>query len=191
MPRPRSFSEDVSLDRVLDVFWSAGFDGASMQALVEASGVHRGSLYATFGNKAELYHAALQRYADWGLTELRRLFAGERSVRKAVEKLLDQVATDSGRGTRGCFMVNATTERAATDPEVQQIAREHFVAAAVVLEQALRAAQERGELGPQVDAKGTAELLLATVQGMRVLGKAGTERTRLKRIARAALQALD
>ena len=55
MARPRSFDEAAAVRAAAGVFAARGFDGASVDDLVRALGVQRGSLYATFGSKRALY----------------------------------------------------------------------------------------------------------------------------------------
>ncbi len=62
MARPREFDRDQVVDRAVEVFWRQGFEATSIQDLVEATGLNRGSLYNTFGDKAGLFEAALERY---------------------------------------------------------------------------------------------------------------------------------
>ncbi len=59
MARPREFDRDQVVDRAVDVFWRKGFEATSIRDLVEATGLNRGSLYNTFGDKAGLFEAAL------------------------------------------------------------------------------------------------------------------------------------
>src|SRR5258707_11594187 len=60
--RPREFCVDKALAAALRVFWSKGYDGASMTDLTEAMGITRPSLYAAFGNKESLFVQALDLY---------------------------------------------------------------------------------------------------------------------------------
>src|SRR3546814_10891842 len=46
----------------MQTFWSHGFEATSMQDLVDATGVNRASLYATYGDKRELFLASLRKY---------------------------------------------------------------------------------------------------------------------------------
>ena len=62
MPRSREFDRDVVLDRAMRVFWTRGYEAASIQRLVARMGIQRGSVYATFGDKRALFFAALDRY---------------------------------------------------------------------------------------------------------------------------------
>ncbi len=59
--RTRSFDQDAVLDRTVDLFARTGYEGTSIDDVVAATGLHRGSLYAAFGSKRGLFRAALQR----------------------------------------------------------------------------------------------------------------------------------
>src|SRR4051812_27330446 len=62
MARPREFDTDAALDGAIGVFREHGFEGSSAQMLVDAMGIGRQSLYATFGDKWQLYRSAVRRY---------------------------------------------------------------------------------------------------------------------------------
>ena len=64
MGRPRSFDEDVAVTRAAAVFAELGYEGASVDDLVQRLGVHRGSLYSTFGSKRALYLRVLGDHVD-------------------------------------------------------------------------------------------------------------------------------
>ena len=51
------------LDRATELFWTKGYEETSMRDLEEGLGVGRQSLYSTFGDKRDLFLAALDRYA--------------------------------------------------------------------------------------------------------------------------------
>src|SRR5690348_2788038 len=60
--RTRQFDVDEALDRALEVFWARGYEGATLPELTRAMGINRPSLYATFGNKEQLFRKAVRRY---------------------------------------------------------------------------------------------------------------------------------
>src|SRR4029079_4493444 len=62
MARTRQFDADAALDAAIGVFREHGFEGSSAQMLVDAMGIGRQSLYATFGDKWQLYRSAVRRY---------------------------------------------------------------------------------------------------------------------------------
>lgn len=61
MARPRSFDTDVVLDAAAAVFCRLGFEAASLDDLVAATGLHRGSIYGAFGSKRGLFLSTLRR----------------------------------------------------------------------------------------------------------------------------------
>ena len=59
----KQFDREEVLDCAMRVFWERGYEATSIQDLVEATGLSRGSLYATFSDKKLLFLAVLARYA--------------------------------------------------------------------------------------------------------------------------------
>src|SRR5262245_12562932 len=60
--RTRQFDPEDALDQALEVFWTRGYEGATLPELTRAMGINRPSLYAAFGNKEQLFRKALDRY---------------------------------------------------------------------------------------------------------------------------------
>ena len=92
------------------LFARRSYDGTSVDDLVTHLGVHRGSLYKTFGSKRGLYLAALRHHIDGDVTRL----AGEISAAPPGEAGTRALA---GGGSLG-FLLLAATERAAADDDV-------------------------------------------------------------------------
>ena len=61
MARPRTFDEDEVIAKAADVFGRLGFNAASIDDLLVASGLQRGSLYKAFGSKRNLFEKVLER----------------------------------------------------------------------------------------------------------------------------------
>ena len=55
MGRPRSFDEAAAVASAAELFAAHGYEGTSVDDLVRGLGIHRGSLYSTFGSKRALY----------------------------------------------------------------------------------------------------------------------------------------
>ncbi|MFB9446386.1 TetR/AcrR family transcriptional regulator [Dactylosporangium vinaceum] len=62
MGRPRSFDEEAVTRAAVALFAGRAYDGLSVDDLVTGLGVHRNSLYKTFGSKRGLYLTALKWY---------------------------------------------------------------------------------------------------------------------------------
>jgi AcrR family transcriptional regulator len=108
--RPRRFDPEEALDAAMAVFWSHGFDATSMADLSAATGLNKPSLYAAFGDKAQLFRQALERYAKTQAEPHLRALEREPDVRAAIgaflASLADVLADPAKPG--GCFIVNAT-----------------------------------------------------------------------------------
>lgn len=109
MGRTRAFVETEVLTAAAGVFVRGGYEATSVDDLVTALGVHRGSLYNTFGSKRGLFVRALRQHVG-------ALLAGLPDDRDAVRELLvDGPALD--------LVVVAAVERGADDPEVADLVR--------------------------------------------------------------------
>lgn len=64
MARKRSFDEAEIIRSAAKVFTRNGYEGTSIDDLVRDLGIHRGSLYRTFGSKLALFHTALGTQID-------------------------------------------------------------------------------------------------------------------------------
>ena len=64
MGRPKGFDEEAAVAAAAELFAVRSYDGTSVDDLVGQTGVHRGSLYKSFGSKRGLYLAALRMYVD-------------------------------------------------------------------------------------------------------------------------------
>jgi TetR/AcrR family transcriptional repressor of nem operon len=176
--RPREFDTDATVERAMGVFWSRGYHATSLPDLLEATRLSRGSLYAAFGDKHGLFLRALDRYIDDALTRLdTELVSGKTALAGLTSCLAGYVERTSGlAGRRGCLVVATAMELAAHDAEAEQRVRRFFQSMETRLAAALARAQAAGELADGVEPASSARLLLCLVEGMRVLGKTGSDR---------------
>jgi TetR/AcrR family transcriptional repressor of nem operon len=186
--RLREFDTDQVLAAAVTAFRTRGFAGTSVQDLVDATGVGRGSLYAAFGDKEGLYLAALDRYrADFAEPLVALLDSPEpprRLVREILVGLVDEIVRDGTR--QACLIVSAATELVARDAAVATRVRQ----TTDLLEETLTVLV--GRLDPPVpDPRSTARLLVTLVQGLRVAGAVRPERAWLMSAVDVALRCLD
>ncbi|MDC3954381.1 TetR/AcrR family transcriptional regulator [Polyangium jinanense] len=191
MGRPRKFEVEQVLEAARDQFWEKGYAATSLDDLMRATGLGKGSLYAAFGDKRQLFLAVLDAYAAWRLEVMRAALGSEAKAIDRLRNLFQAAArppeTTLG-DTRGCLLVNSTAELASHDPEVRTRARETFAALEDLFVELVEQARGEGDLAPDTDARELGRLLLAVHQGMEFLAKTGMEREALGRIAEAALE---
>lgn len=177
MPWVKQFNVDEVLLDAQRVFWDKGFEGATMADLLGAMGIHKGSFYATFESKEDLFAQALSRYIDDRIA-LMRAFKDSASPTRTLVEHLDMVLKDStnlrpSKGGDGCFAVNSSTELSSRLPRVRAILRAAFASHENAYRDAIVSAQAKGELAPDVDPVIAARTMMAMVVAMRVMSKAG------------------
>jgi TetR/AcrR family transcriptional regulator, transcriptional repressor for nem operon len=190
--RTKEFDPEEALRAALELFWERGYEATSLADLVEHMGVARASIYATFGDKHSLYLKALDRYGELTDPELLAGLSRPGQVLPAVRALVQRYAREaaSETGRRGCFVVNTAVELAPHDRLAARRVQANWDLLETALTSALIRAQAQGELSQDKDPRALARLLLVLLQGLRVMGKAGTEPGRLQDAATQALTLL-
>ncbi|MDQ1230614.1 TetR/AcrR family transcriptional regulator [Sphingomonas sp. SORGH_AS_0879] len=179
--RPREFCTDKALAAALRVFWSKGYEGASMADLTEAMGITKPSLYAAFGNKEALFHKALDLYEAEKLAYIREALE-QPTARTVAENLLRGAleAMTSSSEPQGCLgvihSVACGTEAESIKAEV--VARRASAQAALLAR--FQRARDDGDLRDGVDPEGLTQYLYALFQGMAVQAGSGATRAELE-----------
>lgn len=194
MARTKEFDPDAVLQSALELFWRRGYEATSVADLVEHLGIGRASIYATFGNKHELYLKALDRYAEGReavlLAELSQPGDALPAVRAVVRRFAAEAVSDDVR-LKGCLVTNTAVELA---PHENASARrvesswDHFE---TLLHSALVRAQAQGELADGRDPQALARMVLVLLQGVRVVGKASGDTARVRDAVEQALSLLE
>src|SRR5262245_66164321 len=105
--RTRQFDPEEALDQALEVFWTRGYEGATLPELTRAMGINRPSLYAAFGNKEQLFRKALDRYQTGPQSFLAEALK-QPTARAVVEAIFSgfvRMQRDRDR-PRGCLLVS-------------------------------------------------------------------------------------
>ncbi|UFZ04698.1 TetR/AcrR family transcriptional regulator [Bradyrhizobium ontarionense] len=163
----------------MDVFWSHGYHGTSLPDLLEATKLSRGSLYTAFGDKHGLFLRSLDRYIDDALARLDTELDSRQNALAGLRACLDGYVgrTSGAKGKRGCLVVATAMELVAHDVEVEKRIRRFFTTMERRLADALARARAEGELADGVEPLSAARILLCLVEGLRVVGKTGIDRT--------------
>jgi len=189
MARPREFDVDEALDRATTVFWARGYEATSVKDLVDALGVNRASLYATFGDKAQLFSAVLDRYTEQVNGTIAGALAAPAAGVEAVRawfKALIEMATQPG--PRGCLFIGAVSS-CATAPEPL---KDRVIAAVRASTDRLQEALSRDPgLARRENVRTLARFFAAEGHGLAVLARAGVRRQELESAAEVALRVLE
>jgi TetR/AcrR family transcriptional regulator, transcriptional repressor for nem operon len=189
MAGKKAFDPRQVLEKAMNAFWERGYEGISIEDLVQCTGIGRGSLYDTFDDKHSLYLAAL----DWYLASVRAqtvaLLDQTGTLQEVLEQLfqtqIDVLLSDPHH--RGCFLVNASLEMAPHDAEVNQIVQSALQELEEGLYRLLIKAQVAGDLSWTQDPHQLAHFLVGTLVSIRALARVKPDRRVLQDVAKTAV----
>jgi AcrR family transcriptional regulator len=191
--RIRTFEEADVLEAATNLFWENGFAGTSVDDVLQASGLGKGSLYAAFGGKRQLFGRVFDGYCKRVGYAFEHALAGpDATAARRIRALLRGTAK-RGRDRvagRPCLLAKTTSEMAASDREIAVQARATLLEMVAALRNALTQAQDAGDVAPDVDVDKGAHLLIVTLRGIEALAQAGVSTAILSDAAEAALEAV-
>lgn len=176
--RPREFDKENALEAAMLVFWRNGYPGTSMADLTRAMAINKPSLYAAYGNKEQLFMAALEQYINqYSSPIFDNLLAADQSLEQRLTAYLQSAARLYSRPDlpAGCMMANSACESAGDGvpqsaqsmiANLNQEGEQRFVDF-FAQEQAL------GNLADQSSPRTLAQFLMSITSGMAVLSRSG------------------
>jgi TetR/AcrR family transcriptional repressor of nem operon len=193
MARHKEFDRDEALHKAMEVFWSHGYNAASIQDLVEQMGINRQSLYDTFGDKHALFLQALDRYSQIEGRRIFELLERPGSVKRTLRQLFEGVVEGSlCKGQRrGCFIGNAMSELAGRCKETATRTCTNMAATEGAFYRALLRGRRQGEFKRVRDARAVARFLCCSLQGLILMAKATQDRETLEDVVKVTLSVFD
>lgn len=184
MARPREFDEEAALEQATQVFWEKGYKRTSMEDLLSAMQIRKGSLYNTFGSKRELYLRCLERYRDGAMmgegpfgAVLNAVRSGPAALREVFSKQLDGLS--AGDVCSGCFVASASLETRGLEGDVLNVTKASVEEATDALAAAIAEAQQEGTMPPELAPQVLARLFITLGYGSQVLAAAGMSKEEL------------
>ncbi len=191
--RTREFDTQATLRSALDLFWKKGYHAASVDDLVQSTGVNRASLYAAFGDKHSLYESSLKLYVEDAAREVRAELEQHASGFKAIEALLLRVVRESVGDVerRGCFAANSTLELCPSDEKILTLCNLGRTTMERELERVVQSGQAAGEITTRRSARELSRFLGSVIMALRSASRMQLSRAHLQSVADVALDALS
>lgn len=186
--RPRLFDEEIALDELTALFWRNGYSQTSVADLVEASGVHKPSLYRIFGSKEELFAKILRRYFTARMDMLATLIDGAGPGVEGIHTFLSLMRDDvvSGTSRHGCLLVASSTELGGTTPGFDDFGPAYREA---LRERVRVLVSKAGGIDAIVDQR--TQLFVAWFMGLDVATRGGGDEAEIDRIVDAMHATVD
>jgi TetR/AcrR family transcriptional repressor of nem operon len=193
MARAKDFDENKVLTKAIEIFWHKGYNGTSMQDLVDGLGISRSSLYDTFTDKHTLFVKALESYQNSGAAKVQALIDGAGSAKAAVQKLLEFTILDllDDDQQKGCFMVNTKVELATHDVEINTLVCQNDQQMEDAFLQLIQKGKNSGEIKNGQEARALARFIFNAMKGMQVTAKSINDKAVFDDIIRLTVSILD
>ena len=184
--RPREFDEDYVLDQIMQAFWEHGYEGTGLSDIMKVTGLKKGSLYAAFGSKRNMFNRALEHYESQIVDAACQTLRGDDTPQVRLSSFLNSPIENVfvRRDYRGCFLCNSTSGRLNAEADTCNLLARGFAK----LESALKnlVVQALPKLSDE-KATALAGTLLTIYAGLAVTAKAAKDKQSLERTRDMAL----
>ncbi len=162
--RPREFDEEQVLSAAMEAFWRKGYEATSLADLTECTRMNKASLYRVFGDKHQLFMAALNNYSDIEFRETTAVISESATPLTNLRAVVQKVSEDAG-SDKGCLVINSMVELAPHDPEVKQLLQGFATHRLQALQGMITQAQAAGEIRPGLEPYRLAVALMIAFAG--------------------------
>jgi len=193
MPRTIEFDRQDVLFKAMALFNEKGYTASSVQNLLDAMALNRGSLYAAFGDKRTLYLEALDLYEQLAVDGFEAFLSAGDSPLENIRAFFDIafLGLTEEQLRAGCLFVNTIAEMTDIDQGLVTAAGSKLGRLEGALTKTLKRAQEKGELGRDKDPVALGRFLGSTIKGLRITCKETQDKEVIRSIIQTALSVIE
>jgi TetR/AcrR family transcriptional repressor of nem operon len=175
---------EVTRERIIaaaaPLFNQRGYAGCSISDVLEATGLEKGCLYRHFSSKEELaaeaFSYALKQAVKLRTDDLEHVHGAEAKLKYLIDRFVDLPSPVPG----GCPILNTAIDSDDGNPELRALVRRAIrdwkTRLAKIIEDGCRA----GELHPETDPAGTANTIVALLEGSLMISRIEGKRDALE-----------
>ena len=187
MGRPRSFDTDQAIENAMQVFWTHGYEGASLPDLLAGMGLTRGSLYKAFTDKKTLFLKVLEHYEGKAVQSGVTLLT-DSAIPSGADRIMTMF-TNSYRAVtagdqRGCLLCTAAAGPSMYDDDIAAAVSQGLTALRDGMYDALKACPKHAQMSDD-DRGPLADMLIAQYIGLRTMARARIDPETLRNAVRS------
>ena len=193
MARPVEFDENKVLTNAMEQFWKEGFEASSVQKLLDCTGINRGTLYNSFGDKDTFFKSCVDQYNKHSEKQIAVTLKNEKlSAWDAIAAYFDEAVVNASTRHKGlgCLLVNSLCESINYDKEIKKVIRASLAVIRKALVLKLKDAHKNGTLKKGVSVEFAADVLMNTLYGARVNSRDGKDGKQLQELLKFTMAAL-
>jgi len=181
------------LKNATEVFHKKGYNGTSMQDLVDATGLNRSSIYNSFGSKLGLFLSVLSFYQNTGTKKMGKEMVQSHNASEMLQSIFDcyvkEIINDPER--KGCLIVNCTSEMTNQEPLIKSFIEVNQDRMIALLEDVVHNGQMEKVFNEKQTAAQYALYLYSSIQGLRMTGILTTNEKELNNLINTVLSVLQ
>lgn len=193
MARNKEFDTTLVLHKAMEVFGHHGYEGTSLQLLLEGLGIARQSLYDTYGTKRDLFIKAVNHYVDEKSSAVVAYLQQASSVKKAFTDIfaviMDTLRDEQRR--KECFILYSAIDQVPHDPEIASLFERDKLRLEQAFYEALVRGQQQGEIGTNQEPQALARYLYHARYALTQAAKLTDDPKVLEQITAVTLTVLD
>lgn len=174
MGRPKLFCQEDALEKALLVFWESGYEGASLDDLLNAMQISKGSFYHSYGSKKALFKRVLQLYNVQCQEKLALMRRDYETASGFIVGLFRQVALDpeGAISKLGCLAMNSAIEFSQRDIEIRDLIIDYMKMIEAFFAVQLSEAKKNNEINSHLPIQEYAQFLVQNLNGLVVMQRA-------------------
>lgn len=148
MGRSKEFDPTLVLRKAIEIFGHYGYEGTSLQNLLDGLGIARQSLYDTYGTKRDLFISAVKYYMNEKTATVISYLERPGSVKQAIADIFHAivVALQDEQRRNECFIIQSAIDQVPHDPGIAEFFKQDMARLEQAFYEALVRAQNEGEL---------------------------------------------
>ena len=193
MARPVEFDENKVLTHAMEQFWREGYEASSVQKLLDCTGINRGTLYNSFGDKDTFFKSCVDQYNKVVEKQIAASLKNSKlGPWEAIEAYFDETVLNVTNKHRsmGCLLVNSVCESINYDKEMRKVVRGSLAIIRKALVARLKEAHKNRKVKKGVSVEFAADLLMNSLHGMRVNSRDGKTPKQLKELVKFTVSSL-
>ncbi|MBM89269.1 MAG: hypothetical protein CMQ41_12910 [Gammaproteobacteria bacterium] len=193
MARPIEFDESKVLYKAMEQFWREGYEASSVQKLLDCTGINRGTLYNSFGDKDTFFKSCIDEYNKIIDTQVENsLKDNSLDAWSAISAYFDEAVLNisSKHRSMGCLLVNSLCESINYDKQMKKVVKGSLNVIRKAIVERVKEAKAKGKLKKRVSVEFAAEVLINTLHGIRVNSRDGKNVNQLKELISHSINTL-
>ena len=177
----------------MEQFWKEGYEASSVQKLLDCTGINRGTLYNSFGDKSTFFKSCIDQYNKIVDKQIAASLRSEKLTGwDAIDAYFDETVLKLSNKHRsmGCILVNSLCESINYNKDMKKIVRGSLAIIRKALLAKLKEAHKKGKVKKGVNVEFAADILMNTLHGVRVNARDGKNAKQLRDLIKFSVGSL-